>query len=179
MKSLVIQFLKQLDTRYGSRIGDLPFQGFSRKALSLLAHSGDVFVVAPALVILWWFGEPSIRMLAIVLACGAILSVAFIYVIKFSVRRSRPPGEWGSFYRRTDPYSFPSGHAAKTMTLAIIVLGSGRILPGFLMLVWAVLVGFARIALGVHYLSDVTVGYLVGFLVGVASALIVRSIGVL
>jgi undecaprenyl-diphosphatase len=65
------------------------------------------------------------------------------------------------------------------MTLAIIVLGSGRIWLGFLMLIWAVLVGFARIALGVHYLSDVTVGYFVGLLVGITSAVVVRSVGLL
>jgi undecaprenyl-diphosphatase len=128
---------------------------------------------------IWWFGEPAIRSLAVVLACGAVLSVALIYAIKFSVRRSRPPGEWGSFYRRTDPYSFPSGHAAKTMTLAIVVLGSGRLLPGSLMILWAGLVGFARIALGVHYLSDVTVGYVVGLVAGVVCTLIVRSLGIL
>ena len=179
MKALVVQLLKRLDSRYGSRIRDLSFRGAGRLALSVLAHSGDVFIVGPALAILWWFGKPSIRTLAIVLASGAVLSVALIYIIKFSVRRNRPPGEWGTFYRRTDPYSFPSGHAAKTMTLAIIVLGSGRILPGFLMLIWAFLVGFARIALGVHYLSDITVGYLVGLLVGIASVLVVRLFGVL
>lgn len=179
MRVFVVRLLKQLDSRYGSRIRDLPFRGVGRTALSLLAHSGDVFVVAPALVIVWWFGDAPLRTFAVVLAAGAVLSVAFIYAIKFSVRRDRPPGEWGSFYRRTDPYSFPSGHAAKTMTLAIIVLGSGRIWLGFLMLIWAVLVGFARIALGVHYLSDVTVGYFVGLLVGITSAVVVRSVGLL
>ena len=179
MRVLVVRLLKQLDSRYGSRIRDLPFRGVGRGVLSLLAHSGDVFVVAPVLVLVWWFGDAPLRTLAVILAAGAVLSVAFIYAIKFSVRRDRPPGEWGSFYRRTDPYSFPSGHAAKTMTLAIIVLGSGRIWLGFLMLIWAVLVGFARIALGVHYLSDVTVGYFVGLLVGITSAVVVRSVGLL
>ena len=55
MKALVVQLLKQLDSRYGSRIRDLSFRGVSRLALSVLAHSGDVFIVGPALVILWWF----------------------------------------------------------------------------------------------------------------------------
>ncbi len=179
MRVFVVRLLKQLDSRYGSRIRDLSFRRVGRSVLSLLAHSGDIFVVAPALVIIWWFGDSQIRTLIVVLAAGAILSVAVIYAIKFSVRRDRPPGEWGSFYRRTDPYSFPSGHAAKTMTLAIIVLVCGRFWLGILMLIWAVLVGFARIALGVHYLSDVTVGYFVGLLVGATSAVVVRSLGLL
>jgi membrane-associated phospholipid phosphatase len=179
IRIFIVRLLKQLDSRYGSRIQDLPFQGLARGMLSVLAHSGDVFVVAPALVLIWWFGDSQIRALAVTLAIGAFLSVAFIYTVKFSVRRDRPPGEWGSFYRRTDPYSFPSGHAAKTMTLAIIVLGTGRFWLGLLLLLWSALVGFARIALGVHYLSDVTVGYSVGMFVGIAATIVVRSIGIL
>ncbi len=47
--------------------------------LSLLAHSGDVFVVAPALVLVWWFGDAPLRTFAVVLAAGAVLSVAMDY----------------------------------------------------------------------------------------------------
>jgi undecaprenyl-diphosphatase len=169
--------LKELDSRYGARIRKLELVGAARATFSVIAHSGDVFVVGPALVLLWLVGDRSLKMLAVLLAGAAVLSVSFIYVIKFTVRRNRPPGDWGGFYRRNDPYSFPSGHAAKTMTLAIVVLGTGRPLIGLLLLPWSILVGFSRVALGVHYLSDITVGYLVGIFAGATVIVLCRAFG--
>jgi undecaprenyl-diphosphatase len=87
-------------------------------------------------------------------------------VIKLSVRRSRPQGEWGKIYRNTDPHSFPSGHAARVVLLAVIAVGLGPLWLGLLLLVWAPLVGMARVAMGVHYPSDVAAGMLVGALIG-------------
>ena len=176
-RSVIVQLLKKLDSTYGKRIRGLEPGRIARAALSTLAHSGDVLVVGPVLVLLWYFGGREMKMLAVMLAAGAVLSVSLIYIIKFTVRRSRPPGDWGGFYRRNDPYSFPSGHAAKTMTLACVVLGTGRTAVGLAMLVWSVLVGFARVALGVHYLSDITVGYMVGLFSALVITLLCRSLG--
>jgi undecaprenyl-diphosphatase len=149
------------------------------RLLSLLAHSGDIFFVIPFLAILWWFGTERTKTLALVLAAASIVSVAVISGVKFLVRRRRPPGEWGQFYRRTDPYSFPSGHAAKTMTLAAIVVFHGPTWAALALLLWAALVGLARVALGVHYLSDITAGYMGGLIVGVAVSIAVSALGFL
>ncbi|GAB3575240.1 hypothetical protein GCM10027578_39110 [Spirosoma luteolum] len=68
-------------------------------------------------------------------------------------------------------YSFPSGHSATAMTLHglvgyWIVRGRRRIrhrlLVGIGTIILIGLVGFSRIYLGVHYLSDVLGGYLLG-----------------
>lgn len=98
---------------------------------------------------------------------GVIVAVAvLVLAIKFSVRRRRPEGNWGSIYRRTDPHSFPSGHAVRSMLLAVLCLGWG---PGWLAgaaLLWGPLVVLARVAMGVHYLSDVLAGAVLGILLG-------------
>ncbi len=47
----------------------------------------------------------------------------------------------------------------------------GLLLPGLLLAAWTVLVGFSRVALGVHYLLDVVAGYLLGLAIGAAVAL--------
>lgn len=72
-----------------------------------------------------------------------------------------------------DSFSFPSGHAAAAATLygflMWMMLGTGktdrvRTLLAGIFLFTIVLVGFSRIYLGVHYVSDVIAGYFIGFL---------------
>lgn len=69
--------------------------------------------------------------------------------------------------RQAHSPSFPSGHATNTMAVAV-VLFSVRPWVGWVALVVAVLVGYSRIYIGVHYPSDVLGGALLGALVGAA-----------
>jgi undecaprenyl-diphosphatase len=101
------------------------------------------------------------------LGIGILLTAIIVMVIKFSVRRSRPEGDWGKIYRSTDPHSFPSGHAARSFMIAVLMLGLGPVWLGLLLLLWAVAVGLARISLGVHYPSDVIAGDFLGVLIGI------------
>jgi membrane-associated phospholipid phosphatase len=50
--------------------------------------------------------------------------------------------------------------------LAVIGFGLGPFWFGVILLVWAVLVSLARVGMGVHYLSDVTAGGIIGLLMG-------------
>lgn len=76
--------------------------------------------------------------------------------LKWSVNRRRPDGD----PRRANS-SFPSSHAANAAALAL-VLGSRwrRLAIGFGLL--AALVGFSRIYLNRHFLSDVLAGAAIG-----------------
>ena len=56
--------------------------------------------------------------------------------------------------------------------LAVVVLGIGPLWLGLLLLAWAPLVGLARVAMGVHYLSDVLAGMIFGVLMGVLVLLV-------
>jgi membrane-associated phospholipid phosphatase len=55
-------------------------------------------------------------------AVGLVIMAAAVILLKFSIRRPRPEGEWGQIYRITDPHSFPSGHAARSATLAVMAI---------------------------------------------------------
>ena len=56
----------------------------------------------------------------------AIVGLAvLVMAIKFTIRRRRPDGEWGGLYRSTDPHSFPSGHAARAVLIAVLAIGLG------------------------------------------------------
>jgi undecaprenyl-diphosphatase len=104
--------------------------------------------------------------LSLIMIIGIAITAVVVMVIKFTVKRRRPQGEWGKIYRSTDPHSFPSGHAARSGMLAVIALGLGPLWLGLTLLVWAPLVGLARIIMGVHYPSDVVAGMVLGALIG-------------
>ncbi len=71
--------------------------------------------------------------------------------------------------------SFPSSHTAVLSALALTILFSYR-RPGFFLLGSALLVGFARVAAGVHFTADIIGGFLVGLLVSFLIATISRHI---
>lgn len=97
-------------------------------------------------------------------------------LIKYERGRLRPSHQPGIAHKlhyvndyRGGKYSFPSGHAANTMGVAIfltLLLGHSSALMRWLPIPWSLIVGFSRIYLGVHFPSDVLAGFLLGALWG-------------
>ncbi len=143
------------------RVAEKP--GIARSLAILIGHTGDSWYWLGALGVIFLGNFWDLRAWSLVLAIAIFALAAIIMAIKFTVRRQRPEGEWGQVYRRTDPHSFPSGHAARAMMLAVLVYGLGPAWLIGLLFIWAPLVGIARIATGLHYLSDVVAGWLIGF----------------
>jgi undecaprenyl-diphosphatase len=100
------------------------------------------------------------------MAGGTVGLALVVLAIKFTIRRRRPEGEWGAIYRNTDPHSFPSGHAARAAMLAVLALVVGPAWLGVVLVIWGLLVSLARVWMGVHYLSDIIAGILLGILAG-------------
>ena len=97
------------------------------------------------------------------LAIGAVLvQAALVLAIKFLIRRRRPEGDWGELYRKADPHSFPSGHAVRAVMLALMAWQLGVAPLNLILAIWAPLVSFARVALGLHFLVDILAGWLLG-----------------
>ncbi len=173
-----LEILRQLDARGTAWLrGLLPdaratgSSRLARAALAGIAHSGDSLLLVPLLGLLWWREGFAAGSVALPLAGAYLLSVVLTTLLKYAVRRRRPKGDWGAVYRRTDPHSFPSGHASRTVAMTVVVLARGLPGPGLLLAGWSLLVGFSRVALGVHYLLDVAAGYLLGLAIGAAVAL--------
>ena len=153
------------------RVAERP--GILRTISIFLAHSGDSWFWWAGLLLLWWLGDSFWRPWALTVLLAIIALAVVVLVIKFSIRRRRPEGEWGGLYRKTDPHSFPSGHAARAFLIAVLVCGLGPWWLALILGLWAPLVCLARVAMGVHYVSDIVAGALLGVVAG-AVALAVR-----
>jgi membrane-associated phospholipid phosphatase len=158
--------LIELDARLSERMRIAQKPGPLRTLAAVLAHSGDSWFWLAGLGMLWWRGTDYWKGRALTLILGILLTALVVMVVKFTVRRRRPEGEWGGIYRSTDPHSFPSGHAVRAVMLAVVLLGIGPLWLGLLLLVWSPLVGLARVVMGVHYLSDVLAGMVLGLVMG-------------
>lgn len=105
--------------------------------------------------------------LVLTMTIGGVLGV----VLKEVFTRSRP--EWPDAITVSSGYSYPSGHALNSVLAAgcaIVLLhpvlkSTGRRLLWIAAVAIVVLVGFDRVALGVHYLTDVLAGWAVALVV--------------
>ncbi len=158
--------LIQLDARLSARMGVAGRPGILRGICSFLAHSGDSWFWWPGMAVLWLVGNSFWKHWALTVLFSIMALSVLVMAIKFTIRRRRPEGEWGQWYRATDPHSFPSGHAARTFMIAVIAIGLGPAWLAVIICIWAPLVALARVAMGVHYLSDIVAGGILGILCG-------------
>ena len=154
----------RLDARLSDQMRVAEKPGALRSISVFFAHSGDSWFWAIGLFSLWISGNSFWKEWAIVQLAGISFLAALVMCIKFLVRRRRPEGEWGGIYRNTDPHSFPSGHAARSFLIAVIAAGLGPAWLAVLLWIWAPLVALARVAMGVHYVSDVAAGGMLGII---------------
>jgi membrane-associated phospholipid phosphatase len=161
-----LRSLLEMDARFSDQLRVAEKPGILRNIAIVFAHSGDSWLWALALLLGWFFYNPAWKQWEVVEFFGILGLAGFVLAIKFLVRRERPQGEWGSIYRNTDPHSFPSGHAARAFLIAVVASALAPLWLAILLWIWAPLVSLARVAMGVHYLSDVIAGAILGTLVG-------------
>ncbi|MBI2331638.1 MAG: phosphatase PAP2 family protein [Chloroflexi bacterium] len=162
---MIFRRILELDARLSSQMRVAEKPGLLRNFAIFFAHSGDSWFWLAALIIVWFFSDPTWRKWETVEFFG-ILGLAFVVLaVKFLVKRKRPEGDWGEIYRNTDPHSFPSGHAARAFLVAIVATVLAPPWLAIILWVWAPLVSLARVSMGVHYLSDIIAGTILGVIV--------------
>ena len=162
-----IDRIQKVDEEISAHIVLRNENGLAHKLIALIGHSCDSWYWLIGLTLVWVFTRGTVRTTAILWGFSLGVLAVFVLGIKFLLRRPRPEGEWGSIYRVTDPHSFPSGHAARAMTIAFMALQFQNPLWFIGLFVWAILVGYSRVALRLHYFSDILVGWLVGAVSGI------------
>lgn len=136
------------------------------KAISFIC-SPKFMIILNVLLFIFIIVKKKYKLFIIVLS--SISSVIINNLVKIIVRRERP-----DYLRMVmeKSYSFPSGHAMISVLFfgSIIYLVNKynlkyKKLITFSLSTFVLLVGISRIYLGVHYLTDVVGGYLLGFIV--------------
>lgn len=112
---------------------------------------------------------------ALLLLLSLLVATLLVQSLKSLVLRPRPYEVYTFIRKLSDAGggSFPSGHTTDAFTvLAFLMLGNYPLLLVLPVLIWAILVGYTRVTLGVHYGSDVLGAVLLGSL----SAWIMRTL---
>jgi undecaprenyl-diphosphatase len=134
--------------------------------VSTVLHPWTWRAIAVAVVV--WLVLQRQRRLALWVAVVVVGGGVLDFTLKDAVHRARPvlPEAVAS----APGYSFPSGHAlASVVAMGVALLlvlplvhGGWRVVAWTLAVAVVLLVGFARVALGVHFVSDVVAGWLIG-----------------
>jgi undecaprenyl-diphosphatase len=132
------------------------------KIMGIITHlgSGAFWAIVYAFTLLFFQGLPGTLIKSILAA--ELICLVTIIVLRYLTRRERPRlyltrPTWTPW----NQYSFPSHHVARMFMLAILIGTHYRELLLF-MLSAAIAIGFTRIFLEKHYLSDVLAGATLG-----------------
>lgn len=171
------------DTQLSGRLLLAPLPRWLRAWMLVTTRAGDGWlwlVVALALAT----GAERGRSVLGAGALAASLSSLLLVALKRRYRRPRPcealhgllaacgveRPHWGAF----DRWSFPSGHSMNAFAVGSVL---ALAFPGLLapILLVATSIAASRVLLGLHFLSDVVVGSLLGAIVGLTAFLVVLA----
>ncbi|MEO9149827.1 MAG: phosphatase PAP2 family protein [Burkholderiaceae bacterium] len=115
-----------------------------------------------------WLGSAAGTAGALRMTLLGVVNLLIYTVLKRHFARPRPyincPGV-SACTRALDEFSFPSGHVLHAVGFSTILVAYFPVL-GWIAWPFTVLVALSRVALGLHYPSDVVVGALLGWLMG-------------
>jgi undecaprenyl-diphosphatase len=162
----------------------VPFNGIARvpavrRYFAAVSRLGDgVAWYAMLCVLPLVFGKSAIWP-TLHIGITALVVVVVHKVLKANLVRERPFASHDEVVLMAPPldrYSFPSGHTMHAMAFTVMLL---PYFPGvmLIMLPFAVSVAVSRIALGLHYPSDVAAGALIGWALARLSLLIPPLLG--
>ncbi len=172
--------LKHLDTRIFDNIPRIHRPAINKIMVtaSRLGNAGIVwwFVCLIFLIIPRW----RYTGLVIIFSIG-LTSLMGEGIIKHAVKRVRPCHDLSEedklIHNPRAFYSFPSGHTASSFAVTMVIILSKCPVYVFApILLLSITIGFSRVYLRVHYLTDVVVGMLLGIVCGIASVMLFHAI---
>lgn len=167
MKKLIYK-IQEIDRRFAFYFVHFYHYHFLNELMKLISSCGD-FGMSWLVVILITNLIPQTRQMSIDMLI-ALISATLVgqFALKSIVRRKRPC----HLYKDVEmlipipnDYSFPSGHTTASFACSTVMLYYFPVL-GIIGIVYALLTAISRLYLFVHFLSDVTVGILLGSFIG-------------
>lgn len=147
------------------------------KAYTATGDSGKLMIGTTAAFLLFKKTRTAGLTAGLALANEAILTNL---IIKPIFKRDRPwitLEDFDPLIFEDDPNSFPSGHTGAAFSVAMAVVRTfTRRWCKFVGMILATLMGFSRMYVGVHFLSDVTVGAVIGVISGLSADRMVKMI---
>ncbi len=140
------------------------------RAMRAVTHLGDAAVTVTLTLALGLV--PGLMVAGRRAAFALVGSHLVVQLLKRTVTRSRPtmPTGVAALVQPPDRFSFPSGHAAASLSVA---LGLAMALPASIasgILGLAIVVGASRCYLGVHYPGDVLAGWMLAIAGAIGAA---------
>ena len=137
-----------------------------------LSHTADGFAYPLIGLICWYRGGHQGQALVFTMVLAFALERPLYLLLKKGLKRNRPAAalpNFNSFIIPSDQFSFPSGHTSGAFAIAT---GLALYFPQFAYVayLWAALIGFSRVTLGVHFPSDTLAGALMGSLITVTAS---------
>jgi undecaprenyl-diphosphatase len=168
----MIEFLKAIDTQLflflngiNSPFGDFVMYWLSHRFIWIPLYSFLLFLLFRH------YGIKALILFVLVVLLITISDQASVHLFKNVFQRLRPchePALEGMVYtlgRCGGRFGFISSHASNSFALAtfmaLVLWNKVRIMT-IIMLVWAAMVSYSRVYLGVHYPGDILVGAMVG-----------------
>jgi undecaprenyl-diphosphatase len=143
-----------------------------RRPFVLASRLGDGWVWGALAAGFALFGGASGWIVAVrMLACGACCTLVYA-ALKRTTRRARPCHRLRgcrAWERPLDEFSFPSGHTMHAVCFTALAVDACPALA-WLLVPFAALVAASRLVLGLHYVSDVVAGAVLGGVVAVLAA---------
>lgn len=177
---MAVTALLQLLNRHDERILHalvLRRREMTDRLMRMITHLGDAWFAVTLVWVMVSGVAPGLERAGPRAGAALVVSHLWVQLLKRTITRPRPrlPVGYASLVEAPDRFSFPSGHAAASMSIALAL---AAVLPlglaaGVLLL--AGLVGVSRCYLGVHYPGDVLTGWL---LAGVATVTASSLLGV-
>ncbi|HZC66184.1 MAG TPA: phosphatase PAP2 family protein [Candidatus Dormibacteraeota bacterium] len=172
-------FIERRDHRVMRRLNRWRAPRWIRYWMIAATRAGDGWLWYALAGILLTFGGAQ-RFEAVSAASAAALAGVLVFkAIKLISQRPRPcqlePHCW-SRVLPPDRFSFPSGHTMTAFSIALVVSYFYPPLKGPLFFL-AISIGVSRIVLGMHFLSDVLAGMVLGVALGCASITAFAAMG--
>ena len=144
------------------------------KALVIVSKLGDGLLWYVLIAALALLGGTHGRDVAAQMVLAGLLNLPLYFWLKHSIGRPRPfvaCADIRACVRALDKFSFPSGHTLHAFACAVVFSWHFPLM-GAALTPLVLLIGLSRVALGLHYPSDVAAGAVIGTLVGLGVVLL-------